>query len=455
VSKSSSLILAILAALASTPAARAQCSAGSTAIVDTAYNGDGSRYNGLIAVAQPRGGFVAAAIVAQQTVTNGNVSMCVEPGIYPVTFQPQSPQGPYLIWTVPSGGGPYTIAQIQERGIPATSANNVSPARIASGGAATNNVLTWNGYAWIPNPPTGGSGGSGGQGATGATGASGAAGATGATGATGPAPSYGGTQTYAINHTVNAGDCGTTLLMLSSATALTYPATPAANPCPMVVYNFTGGSLSVGASGTLIYDQANPAGSATARTAANGQSFVETTDGSVYYLSWYTAGGGSLTLQTNGATNSLQNLLNLIPGSNVTLTYSAGGVTIAASGSGGAASCATTMSNYSSSGRAFATIYHNATANPICVSIAGTNTVNNQLVAYIGTASPPTIAAAIESSASNLANNLGLYFIVLPNYYYEVLFVSGGTSAISTWIEWSRSEPAILTKRRRPGQPAS
>jgi hypothetical protein len=45
-----------------------------------------------------------------------------------------------------------------------------------------------------------------------------------------------------------------------------------------------------------------------------------------------TGAGASVTLQTNGTSNGSQSLLNLVPGSNVTLTNSGGSVTIAASG---------------------------------------------------------------------------------------------------------------------------
>jgi hypothetical protein len=46
-------------------------------------------------------------------------------------------------------------------------------------------------------------------------------------------------------------------------------------------------------------------------------------------------GGGGITLQTNGVANAVQNLLNLIAGTGITLTNVGGGVTIDAVGGGG------------------------------------------------------------------------------------------------------------------------
>jgi hypothetical protein len=57
--------------------------------------------------------------------------------------------------------------------------------------------------------------------------------------------------------------------------------------------------------------------------------------GYVFNFGWELQGGSGPTLQTDGTNNASQTLLNLIAGSNVTLTNSGGGVTIAASGGGG------------------------------------------------------------------------------------------------------------------------
>jgi hypothetical protein len=55
-----------------------------------------------------------------------------------------------------------------------------------------------------------------------------------------------------------------------------------------------------------------------------------------------TVTAGTLTLQTNGTPNSSQSLLNLVAGSNITLTNVGGAVTIASTGGGGGTPCTTT-----------------------------------------------------------------------------------------------------------------
>jgi phage tail sheath gpL-like len=70
---------------------------------------------------------------------------------------------------------------------------------------------------------------------------------------------------------------------------------------------------------------------------STGGSITVTTNSSTGIVNVEVAGGGSgVTLETNGTPNTVQTLLNLINGSNITLTADgSGGVTIAASGGGG------------------------------------------------------------------------------------------------------------------------
>lgn len=150
----------------------------------------------------------------------------------------------------------------------------------------------------------------------------------------------------ASNYTVVESDAFKLLAFNPSGSPLTtYTATLPAAPASLrsatwwvAISNYGGGVVNVSPNGK------NLDGSASSLSLTAGESVVVQTDGINYYTQRgiSTAGAGTL-LQTNGVNNASQTALNLVSGTNITLTNTSGGnVTIAAAGG----SAGVTTSNY-------------------------------------------------------------------------------------------------------------
>jgi len=159
-------------------------------------------------------------------------------------------------------------------------------------------------------------------------------------------------------------------------------------------------------------------------------SIAATIGASVYDVAVFNAGGGGggVTLETNGVANALQSLLNLIAGTNMTLTADgAGGVTFDAAGGGGGPTTINILSGINTIG----VTYQNTglTARYVCVSFT------------------MQVGDFLQAEADNQVNGQALYpgignvkaqffFIVLPGGFYVITNLGAGTATADSWIEW-------------------
>jgi hypothetical protein len=142
-----------------------------------------------------------------------------------------------------------------------------------------------------------------------------------------------------------------------------------------------------------------------------------------------------LTLQTNGTPNGSQSKLNLVAGSDVTLTDDGSGdITIAASGGGSGATSLFTKTYFTSSSRALGTVYQNTTGKPIIVMGSVSQSGSNILTAYCDSSSSPTTVVNEQLCSFGSGSGLVFLFLVPNNYYYKV--AASGASWI-TWVEWT------------------
>jgi hypothetical protein len=151
-------------------------------------------------------------------------------------------------------------------------------------------------------------------------------------------PNVGTAVVKTASYTATIADMGT-LLVFNSASALTLTLP---NPVPLnalvpsttetrwnvSVQNIGAGLLTISRNGLMID------GAATNLPLNQNSGMVIYTDGTNYFTERGVS-APAVTLKTNGTTNSSQALLNLVAGTNVTLSESGGAVTIAASGGGG------------------------------------------------------------------------------------------------------------------------
>jgi hypothetical protein len=159
------------------------------------------------------------------------------------------------------------------------------------------------------------------------------------------------------------------------------------------------------------------------------------------------SGGTSLTLETNGTTNSTQTLLNIQEGTNVTITESSGTVTINAGGGGGF----TTKANFNLGGRGFGAGFArlNTTGNTMMVSCAA-GIVGGSPGELIVTALTGPTGSEIEVASNTTAathigtfpatTSCGVSFMVLngESYYVTATDLTGsGTFGVYAWTEWS------------------
>jgi hypothetical protein len=146
----------------------------------------------------------------------------------------------------------------------------------------------------------------------------------------------------------------------------------------------------------------------------------------------------SIELETNGTPNSSQSLLNLAAGANVTLTESAGTVTIAATGGGGGGF--TTKTSFNVTGRSF--------GNPFTNPGPGTRMVSCSAELVGGTGGDFKIQAITGGVAAQSAtgtstivgsSTMGVSFMVLGGETYTVnttALTGSGVYGIGEWTEW-------------------
>lgn len=105
-------------------------------------------------------------------------------------------------------------------------------------------------------------------------------------------------------------------------------------------------------------------------------------------ISAYTSGGGSsITLETNGAANSSQVLLNLAAGANVTLTETGGTVTVASTGGGGSVGSAGQLQMVGSTAGSFA-------ASPLVDDVGGNTVFSSGAIGAFGQLNGPFTSVA-------------------------------------------------------------
>jgi len=145
-----------------------------------------------------------------------------------------------------------------------------------------------------------------------------------------------------------------------------------------------------------------------------------------------------VSFETNGTLNSIQDLLNLAAGTNISLSESAGIVTISSTGGGGGGF--TTKNNFNVTGRSF--------GNPFTNSSGGTRMVSCSAELVGGTGGDFKIQAitggvavqsATGSSTITGSSTMGVSFMVLSGEVYQVNVtdLSGsGVYGVGEWTEW-------------------
>ncbi len=142
------------------------------------------------------------------------------------------------------------------------------------------------------------------------------------------------------------------------------------------------------------------------------------------------------TLETNGTTNSTQSVLNLVAGSNVTLSESAGSVTISSTGGGGG--IIATPHDVTSS-RVFGTVYQNTYGSLINIYGYGQITSgsgDSSISISFGPVSPPADTPWANTAAYTISGEaVGFALTVPENWYYVVNVVHDIASSPVSWWE--------------------
>ena len=96
-----------------------------------------------------------------------------------------------------------------------------------------------------------------------------------------------------------------------------------------------------------------------------------------------------------------------------------------------------TNQNVVTASRAAGTVYLNNTGKTMfilsCWNLGGQNST---ISALSDAANPPATTVAQIADVSNQASTLELFFMVLPNNYYECV-VSAGTPTLTSWVEYT------------------
>lgn len=157
--------------------------------------------------------------------------------------------------------------------------------------------------------------------------------------------------------------------------------------------------------------------------------------------------GTALTLETNGTTNSTQTLLNIQEGTNVTITEALGTVTINAGGGGGFTSKFVATGSARSFGPSF--VYTNSTGNTMMVAatagLDGGSAGECIVVAYTGSSGAEVEVASNTTAATHAGTfpstaSCGVSFMVLngESYYVTADALTGsGVYGVYSWVEWS------------------
>jgi hypothetical protein len=151
------------------------------------------------------------------------------------------------------------------------------------------------------------------------------------------------------------------------------------------------------------------------------------------------AGGAQIAQDLGGTTNlpkvvGIQGVpvLSTTPTSSQVLTFNGTQWGPAAGGGGGGP---TAYTLYSSAQRLFNTAYHNTGTSALYVAITANHSGSNaELAVLLGSANPPTDNVEDTYSASYPGQNVVVFFIVPPGYWYEASTYNSVTFGI--WTEW-------------------
>ena len=93
----------------------------------------------------------------------------------------------------------------------------------------------------------------------------------------------------------------------------------------------------------------------------------------------------------------------------------------------------TTQTNVLAS-RSLSTPYQNTSGKPMAVSVGALVSPSYDIHAQCDASNTPTLVVAAQANLLGVSQNLSIFFIVLPGYYYEV-FSATGTKYL--WIEYT------------------
>lgn len=155
-----------------------------------------------------------------------------------------------------------------------------------------------------------------------------------------------------------------------------------------------------------------------------------TLDASIFDVAVFNSGGtfpATLELETDGTPNDLQTLLNLISGTNVTLTPDgAGGVTIEAAGASAAPTAQSTTT-----GHAPGNVYQNTNPTPLWV-LATFDTGTDPVIARTDASNPPTTIVGYQNNIVAGSGQCILFPVLAGNFYK----IDSPTPTLNVWTEW-------------------
>jgi hypothetical protein len=106
-----------------------------------------------------------------------------------------------------------------------------------------------------------------------------------------------------------------------------------------------------------------------------------------------------------------------------------------ATGSGGGGGPTTLSANLAVTSRVIGNVYQNTGTTPMYVTVeSSTGSGQISIGANVGSTNPPL--TGLNFSSLPTGNNATIFFIVLPNQFYQVVTFTGTTMAGGEWYEW-------------------